>query len=166
MIMSQMGLPVPADDACIGLCDELYFISKSKGVADAGAFETTLRTFARVIQSPNRKMILVDELESITEPGAAAKVIGGILEKLAENQNTCAVFVSHLAEEISKAVKTAIRIDGIEARGLDQNLNLVVDRNPIINHLAKSMPQLIITRLRELTKGDERETYEHILRKF
>jgi recombinational DNA repair protein RecR len=166
MIMSQMGLPVPAKDACIGLCDELYFISKSKGVADAGAFETTLRTFAKVIQSPNRKMILVDELESITEPGAAAKVIGGILEKLGENQNTCAVFVSHLAEEISKAVKMAIRIDGIEARGLDQNLNLVVDRNPIINHLAKSMPQLIITRLKELSKGEERETYDHILAKF
>jgi hypothetical protein len=74
--------------------------------------------------------------------------------------------VSHLAEEISKAVKTTIRIDGIEAKGLDQNLNLVVDRNPILNHLAKSMPQLIITRLSALSKGDEKETYEHILKKF
>jgi DNA mismatch repair protein MutS2 len=166
IIMGQMGLPVPADDASIGLFDELHFFSKSKGVADAGAFETTLRTFARVIQSQKKKMILVDELESITEPGAAAKVIGGVLEKLCENPNTCAVFVSHLAEEISKTVKAQIRIDGIEARGLDQNLNLVVDRNPILNHLAKSMPQLIVTRLRELSKGDERETYEHILKKF
>jgi dsDNA-specific endonuclease/ATPase MutS2 len=119
-----------------------------------------------VILSPNKKMVLVDELESITEPGAAAKVIGGILEKLNENPNTCAVFVSHLSEDISKNVKLAIRIDGIEARGLDQNLNLVVDRNPILNHLAKSMPQLIVTRLRELSKGGEREAYEHILRKF
>jgi tetratricopeptide (TPR) repeat protein len=166
IIMGQMGLPVPAQEASIGLFDELHFFSKSKGVADAGAFETTLKTFAKVIQSQRKKMILVDELESITEPGAAAKVIGGVLEKLCENPNTCAVFVSHLAEEISKAVKVPIRIDGIEARGLDQNLNLVVDRNPILNHLAKSMPQLIVTRLRELSKGDERETYEHILKKF
>jgi dsDNA-specific endonuclease/ATPase MutS2 len=119
-----------------------------------------------VILSQKKKMILVDELESITEPGAAAKVIGGVLEKLSENPNTCAVFVSHLAEEISKAVKTTIRIDGIEAKGLDQNLNLVVDRNPILNHIAKSMPQLIVTRLRELSKGEERETYDHILKKF
>jgi dsDNA-specific endonuclease/ATPase MutS2/recombinational DNA repair protein RecR len=166
IIMAQMGLPVPAEDASIGLFDELHFFSKSKGVADAGAFETTLRTFAKVIQSQRKKMILVDELESITEPGAAAKVIGGVLEKLCENPNTNAVFVSHLAEEISKTVKVPIRIDGIEARGLDQNLNLVVDRNPILNHLAKSMPQLIVTRLRELSKGEERETYEHILKKF
>ncbi len=166
IIMGQMGLLVPADDASIGLFDELHFFSKSKGVADAGAFETTLRTFAKVIQSQKKKMILVDELESITEPGAAAKVIGGVLEKLCENPNTCAVFVSHLAEEISKTVKAQIRIDGIEARGLDQNLNLVVDRNPILNHLAKSMPQLIITRLSALSKGDEKETYEHILMKF
>jgi hypothetical protein len=166
IIMAQMGLPVPAEEASIGLFDELHFFSKSKGVADAGAFETTLKTFAKVIQSQRKKMILVDELESITEPGAAAKVIGGVLEKLCENSNTCAVFVSHLAEEISKVVKVPIRIDGIEARGLDQNLNLVVDRNPILYHLAKSMPQLIITRLKELSKGEEKDTYEHILMKF
>jgi dsDNA-specific endonuclease/ATPase MutS2 len=166
VIMGQMGLPVPAEDAYIGVFDEIHYFSKSKGVADAGAFETTLRSFAKVILSQKKKMILVDELESITEPGAAAKVIGGVLEKLSENPNTCAVFVSHLAEEISKVVKTAIRIDGIEAKGLDQNLNLVVDRNPILSHLAKSMPQLIITRLKELSKGEERETYEHILEKF
>nr|MDO8099326.1 helix-hairpin-helix domain-containing protein [Candidatus Njordarchaeota archaeon] len=166
MILGQMGLPVPSEEAVIGLCDELYFFSKSKGIADAGAFEITLRTFTKVILSPNKKMVLVDELESITEPGAAAKVIGGILEKLSENPNTCAVFVSHLAEEISKAVKLSIRIDGIEAKGLDQNLNLVVDRNPILNHLAKSMPQLIITRLSALSKGDEKESYDHILAKF
>jgi dsDNA-specific endonuclease/ATPase MutS2 len=166
VIMGQMGLPVPAEDAYIGVFDEIHYFSKSKGVADAGAFESTLRSFAKVILSQKKKMILVDELESITEPGAAAKVIGGVLEKLSENPNTCAVFVSHLAEEISKAVKTTIRIDGIEAKGLDQNLNLVVDRNPILNHIAKSMPQLIVTRLRELSKGEERETYDHILKKF
>jgi dsDNA-specific endonuclease/ATPase MutS2 len=165
-ILGQMGLPVPCEEAAMGLFDELYFFSKSKGVADAGAFETTLRAFTKVILSPNKKMVLVDELESITEPGAAAKVIGGILEKLNENPNTCAVFVSHLAEEISKTVKLTIRVDGIEARGLDQNLNLVVDRNPIFNHLAKSMPQLIITRLGALAKGEEKGTYEYILRKF
>jgi DNA mismatch repair protein MutS2 len=166
VIMGQMGLPIPADDACIGVIDEIHYFSKSKGVADAGAFETTLRSFAKVILSQKKKMILVDELESITEPGAAAKVIGGVLEKLSENPNTCAVFVSHLAEEISKVLKTTIRIDGIEAKGLDQNLNLVVDRNPILNHLAKSMPQLIVTRLLALSKGEEKETYEHILAKF
>jgi DNA mismatch repair protein MutS2 len=166
VIMGQMGLPVPAEEAQIGVFDEIHYFSKSKGVADAGAFETTLRGFAKVILSQKRKMILVDELESITEPGAAAKVIGGVLEKLSDNSSTCAVFVSHLAEEISKAIKTAVRIDGIEAKGLDQNLNLVVDRNPMFNHLAKSMPQLIVQRLSALAKGEEKETYDHILAKF
>ena len=56
------------------------------------------------------------------------------------------VLVTHLGEELAKECKEA-RIDGIEAERLNEKLELVVNRNPKINVLAKSTPQLIVERL-------------------
>ncbi|MBE9483881.1 MAG: hypothetical protein IMY74_03485, partial [Bacteroidetes bacterium] len=58
------------------------------------------------------------------------------------------------------------RVDGIEARGLDKNLNLIVDRNPRYNYVAKSTPELIVERLVRQADGVEREFYQHLLDKF
>lgn len=164
-ILSHMGLPVPAETADVGLIDELLYFSKSKGTLTAGAFETTIKDFSRIITN-NSKMVLVDELESITEPGASAKIIAGILETLMDNDNCIAVFVSHLAEQILENTKYAIRVDGIEAKGLDANLNLIVDRNPRYNYLAKSTPELIVERLTRLSDGEARAFYTRLLDKF
>ncbi|MHA2347690.1 MAG: MutS-related protein, partial [Candidatus Hodarchaeales archaeon] len=163
-ILSQMGLPVPSSVAFSSIFEEIYYFSKSVGMLSAGAFESTLKRFAEVILSPQSKLILVDEFESITEPGAGAKVIGGILEMLYKNENCCAVFVSHLAGEISQAIKNLIRIDGIEASGLDENLELIVERTPKFNHLAKSTPELIVEKLyRSTDRDNEKEIYEDLL---
>jgi len=160
-----MGLPVPSENAFSSIFEEIYYFSKSIGILSAGAFETTLKRFAGVILSPKIKLILVDELESITEPGAGAKVIGGILEMLNNNERCCAVFVSHLADEISKIVKDLVRIDGIEASGLDDNLELIVDRTPKFNHLAKSTPELIVEKLfRSTDLENEKDIYEELLK--
>jgi dsDNA-specific endonuclease/ATPase MutS2 len=166
VILAQMGFPVPADEVYLCPFDEIYLFSRSRGIMDAGAFEATLKNFAKVITSPKKKLVLVDELEAITEPGAAAKVIAGILELLYSSKNTCAVFISHLAEEVMKVVKVPIRVDGIEASGLDENLNLIVNRNPIYNYLARSTPELIVERLYRLSKGSEKEVYEKLLEEF
>jgi DNA mismatch repair protein MutS2 len=56
-----------------------------------------------------------------------------------------------------------LRIDGIEARGLDENLELVVDRTPRFGTLARSTPELIVERLSKLTKGPKKAVYEKIL---
>ncbi|MFX1465047.1 MAG: helix-hairpin-helix domain-containing protein [Promethearchaeota archaeon] len=163
-ILSQMGLPVPSSVAFSSVFEEIYYFSKSVGMLSAGAFEATLKRFAEVILSPKSKLILVDEFESITEPGAGAKVIGGILEMLYRNEKCCAVFVSHLASEISHTTKNLIRIDGIEASGLDENLELVVERTPKFNHLAKSTPELIVEKLyRSTNRENEKEIYEDLL---
>nr|WP_255668577.1 hypothetical protein [Methanocella sp. CWC-04] len=164
-ILAHMGFPVPAESAEIGLVDELLYFSKSKGTLSAGAFETTIKDFSTVI-SKNSKVVLVDELESITEPGASARIIAGILETLHDNDNCMAVFVSHLAEQILKNTKYPIRIDGIEAKGLDANLNLIVDRTPRYNYLAKSTPELIVERLTKLSDGEKKEFYTRLLNKF
>jgi DNA mismatch repair protein MutS2 len=77
-----------------------------------------------------------------------------------------AVFVSHLAEDVSRLAKTPVRVDGIEAEGLDDRNNLVVRRTPKYNHLARSTPELILDRLVRTTKGQEREFYSRLLAKF
>ena len=164
-ILAHMGFPVPASSFEISLTDGIYYFAKSKGTLDAGAFETTLTEFS-VVADDTSKLVLADELESITEPGASAKIIAGILEVLAENGQSMAVFVSHLAELILKNTKSPIRVDGIEASGLDAELNLIVDRSPRYGYIAKSTPELIVERLSRKTDGREQAFYERLKKKF
>ena len=53
--------------------------------------------------------------------------------------------------------------DGIEAKGLDENLDLVVDRTPKFGILARSTPELIVERLSKLAKSPKKEVYTKIL---
>ncbi len=164
-ILAHMGFPVPAGAAEVGLADELLYFSKSKGTLTAGAFETTIKGFSRIM-GRSSKIVLVDELESITEPGASARIIAGILETLHDSEGSIGVFVSHLAEQILENTKYGIRVDGIEAKGLDANLNLIVDRTPRYNHLARSTPELIVERLTRSSDGDKKLFYQKLLSKF
>jgi len=162
VILAHMGFPVPSEHCEIGLVEEFYYFGKSRGTMDAGAFESTIRNFSAVANMKS-KIVLADEMESITEPGASAKIVSGILEELDDN-NGIGVFVSHLAEAILKNTDREIRVDGIEAKGLDENFNLIVDRNPRYNYLARSTPELIVERLARKEKGNE--FYNRLLRKF
>ncbi len=163
-ILAHMGLPVPARVCSISLFKEMYYFSKSRGTLSAGAFETAMRKFA-VVENEKSKLVLADELESITEPGASARIIACMLDEL--NRRCCtAVFVSHLAEEVRRFAETSVRVDGIEASGLDESNNLIVNRSPRYNYLARSTPELILDRLVRSTKGPEREFYARLLAKF
>ena len=68
-----------------------------------------------------------------------------------------------MAREIQEVTSVPIRIDGIEARGLDENLDLIVDRTPRFGKVARSTPELIVERLSKLTKGPKKAIYEKIL---
>ncbi|MFC6727700.1 endonuclease MutS2, partial [Natronoarchaeum mannanilyticum] len=161
VILAQMGLPVPAEDAEIALFEDLHYHAKTQGTLDAGAFESTVREFADLATGGAGSLVLVDELESITEPGASAKIIAGILEALHENGAT-AVFVSHLAGEIRETADFAVTVDGIEAEGLVDG-ELQVNRSPVKDHLARSTPELIVEKL----AGErDSEFYEELLEKF
>ena len=72
VILAHMGLPAPARACRLCLFQEMYYFSKSRGTLSAGAFETAMRKFA-VVENPKRKLVLADELEAITEPGASAR---------------------------------------------------------------------------------------------
>ena len=166
VILSQMGLPVPCSEAKIGGFKELHYYRKSTGHMNAGAFESTLRTLSKMIMSPNSRLVLADEMESISEPGASARVIAAFLDLLGRSTDSVGVFVTHLAQEISKYTKEDLRIDGIEAKGLSENLDLIVDRTPKYYKYAKSTPELIVQRLQHISKGAEKEIYSYILEAF
>ncbi|WP_297464124.1 endonuclease MutS2 [Thermococcus sp.] len=163
-VLAHMGLPVPAEKAWVEPLDEVFFFRRKRSTYGAGAFETALKSFVRALRGGGRKLILIDEFEAITEPGAAVKIIGELL-KVAHERGFHVVIVSHLGEDLKKELSFA-RVDGIEARGLDENLNLIVDRQPAFGKLGRSTPELIVERLARKKRGKEREIFERILRAF
>jgi dsDNA-specific endonuclease/ATPase MutS2 len=191
VILAHMGLPVPASEARFERVSQLHYQAKSQGTLDAGALEHTLEEFAGLAtgggnsndggagdgsDEKGKKLVLVDELESITEPGASAVIIAGILESLTEREAT-AVFVSHLAGEIREVADFPVAVDGIEAVGLVDG-ELQVDRSPEKGLLARSTPELIVEKLASEAAGPsdpgaeddegegDGEFYDRLLRKF
>ncbi|MCQ2737470.1 MAG: endonuclease MutS2 [archaeon] len=161
-IMSHIGLPVPARCAKIKLLDEIYHFSKKRSL-DAGAFESFLNVFMPIVTSKSEKLVLLDELEGITELEAAVKIISSFIEMIQET-DSYAIIVTHMANELMKYTKT--RVDGIEATGLDEDYNLIVDRTPKMNYLARSTPELIIKRMYKHSSPELKEVYGKILEKF
>jgi len=163
-VMACMGLPVRADEANLVLFDELYYYHQKRGL-DAGGFEAFLKGFIPLCLNPDnkRRLILADELESITELEAASKIISAFIHEL-QASGSYGIIVTHMANEITDQVK--VRIDGIEATGLDENLELIVDRTPKTNHFARSTPELILRKLQAEAKGELKTIYERVLERF
>jgi ribosomal protein S13 len=162
-ILAQMGMLVPASKAEVSVFDELYYYAKSHGMLSAGAFESSLNNLANIVTSGASKLACFDEWEASTEPGAAAKVVAAVLELFHENPSSCVIFVSHLSDDILQLCRVPIRVDGIEASGLDANLNLVVSRSPKFGKIAKSTPELIVERLFRSSQDKRRRIFERIL---
>lgn len=169
LILGQMGFPCPGI-VKFRPFSEIYFFKKSSGQISAGAFESTLLMFVELAQSSLEKIILADELEAITEPNAAAKVISALFSLLLENPDNYAIFVTHLIEllmqNLSKEETSQIRVDGIEAKGLNENLELIVDRSPHFNYIARSTPEFIMERLSKTGDSERRLFFQKVLKKF
>ena len=161
-IMAQMGLPVSAEHCEIKLFDEVYHFSKKRSL-DAGAFESFLNVFIPIVTTKSEKLVLLDELEGITELEAAVKIISTFIDMIKES-NSYGIIVTHMARELMNY--TDVRVDGIEAKGLDENYNLIVDRTPKMNFLAKSTPELILKRIYEKSDDELKAVYARILEKF
>ena len=166
-ILGHMVLPVPADSARIGKVDALHILAKAGGTQSAGALEQTLVELATVVSDPTPKLILADELEAITEPGAGARIIAGMLLAAEAQPDTTMLLVTHLAPAILASTgRDDLRVDGIEASGLGPDLELLVDRTPKRNHLARSTPELIVKRLGEKSTGNAKALFGDILDMF
>ncbi|MFT4312485.1 MAG: hypothetical protein ACMXYF_04620 [Candidatus Woesearchaeota archaeon] len=141
VILHKMGFPVSGAKS-IPDYEAIYYFAKSKGSTQKGAFETMLSQLSKV--NPKNALILADELESVTEPSVASVIIAKTMDFFSK-QGAHLVLASHLGNVFTS--HASIRIDGIEAKGLDEQNKLIVDHNPVIGRLAKSTPELIIQRL-------------------
>jgi len=159
-LLAQMGLPVPAEAAEVGVVDTLVFHRRHASF-NAGVLESTLRTVVPPVTASGRTLMLVDEFEAITEPGSAADLLHGLVT-LTVGSGALGVFVTHLADDLEPLPGTA-RVDGIFAEGLTPDLELEVDYQPRFGTVGRSTPEFIVSRLvANATDRAERSGYEHL----
>ncbi|MCW7070180.1 MAG: hypothetical protein OCU17_06235 [Methanophagales archaeon] len=161
VILTELGLPVPAERAEIPLLP--LYLYRRKMIKKTGSFEYSMRALGRIFMRKGGKVVLIDELEALTEPGAMGRIMASILNNLPEG--TLGVVITHLIHEILPHISMAkIRVDGIESEGLDASGNIIVDRQPMFNHIGSSMPELVIKKLLGRVKNVElRTVYEEII---
>jgi len=164
VLMARMGLPVVGEGVEVPWVDEVHYVTARRSL-DAGAFESFLKAFLPVSLGDRRRLVLADEVEAVTEAEAAARILGCFLDRL-HASGSLAVVVSHMAPRILAHTGAPVRVDGIEATGLDSRNRLVVDRNPRLGRLARSTPELIVQRLAATAKGPARELYADLLSRF
>src|SRR3989442_1480613 len=160
-ILALLGLPVPAEKA--ETAPMPIYLFRKRVARKVGSLEQVLRSLIPVLADRKRKLVLIDELEALTEPGAAGRIIASIINKAATTSSLF-LLVTHLAKETLPHVKLPVRVDGIEASGLDEKGDLVVDRQPRFEHIGSSTPKLIIIRLsRAAKKQAVNEIYADVL---
>ncbi|MEM3684630.1 MAG: hypothetical protein QXT39_03090 [Conexivisphaerales archaeon] len=160
-IMCLLGFPVPCERAEVTPMP--IYLFRRRVTKKIGSLEHALRSLIPVFSDSRRKIVLMDEFEALTEPGAAGKILATIINK-AVTSSSIVLLVTHLAKETLPYVKLPIRVDGIEAKGLDSKGELLVDRQPIFNHIGSSTPKLVIMKLSKTTRNKKvRLLYEELL---
>jgi len=162
VLLAQMGVPVPADEARVSLFDDAVFHRRHSSF-NAGVLESTLRSVVPPLTEDGDALMLVDEFEAITEPGSAADLLHGLVTLTVE-RDAVGVFVTHLADDLEPLPETA-RVDGIFAEGLDEDLELEVDYQPRFGTVGRSTPEFIVSRLIARSDGrDDRAGYDVLAR--
>jgi dsDNA-specific endonuclease/ATPase MutS2 len=157
--LTQLGLPQSGKNK-FPLFEEIYYFAKNKGSNLKGAFETLLTQMSK-IKPGNKTLILADEIEAVTEPGVAGNIIAATTDYYIK-QNCYLIIATHLGHEIQKILPEKTRIDGIEATGLTENFELIVNHNPKLGKLAHSTPELIVEKM----ANKENKEYFKFLNKF
>ena len=142
--LTQLGLPQSGKNK-FPMFEEIYYFAKNKGSNLKGAFETLLTQMSK-IKPGNKTLILADEIEAVTEPGVAGNIIAATTDYYIK-QNCYLIIATHLGHEIEKILPKKTRIDGIEATGLTENFELIVNHNPVLGKLAHSTPELIVEKM-------------------
>jgi len=157
-LLAQMGLPVPARQAQVGIVDTIVFHRRHASF-NAGVLESTLRSVVPPVSAGGKTLMLVDEFEAITEPGSAADLLHGLVQ-LTVDREALGVFVTHLADDLEPLPAEA-RTDGIFAEGLTGELELEVDYQPRFETVGRSTPEFIVSRLvADADDRSERAGYE------
>jgi hypothetical protein len=157
----HIGLPC-SGKVSLPVFSEIYYFSKNKGQASRGAFENLLEQMSK-INPKGKTLILADEIEAVTEPGTAGKIISATADYFIK-KDCFLVIATHLGQEIYPMLPKFSRIDGIEAKGLDNDFNLIVNHNPVINKLASSTPELIVEKLASVKQNPYFSYLNHYLK--
>ena len=162
VILTELGLPVPAERAEIPLSP--LYLYRRKMIKKTGSFEYSMRALSRIFMREGAKVVLIDELEALTEPGAMGRIMAVILNYMPKD--TIAVVITHLIHELLPHISMEkVRVDGIESEGLDAAGNIIVDRQPMFSHIGSSTPELVIKKLLGRVKKKELKTvYEEIIK--
>ena len=162
VILTELGLPVPAERAEIPLSP--LYLYRRKMIKKTGSFEYSMRALSRIFMREGAKVVLIDELEALTEPGAMGRIMAAILNYMPKD--TIAVVITHLIHELLPHISIEkVRVDGIESEGLDAAGNIIVDRQPMFSHIGSSTPELVIKKLLGRVKKKELKTvYEEIIK--
>jgi energy-coupling factor transporter ATP-binding protein EcfA2 len=148
-ILTLMGLPVPAREAEVTPMP--IYLFRRRMTKRIGSLEHVLRSLIPILVDRRRKLVLIDELEALTEPGAAGRITASIINRAATTSSLF-LLVTHLAKETLPYVRLPIRVDGIEATGLDERGELMVDRQPVFDHIGSSTPKLIVMKLSKASR--------------
>ncbi|MDG6926740.1 MAG: hypothetical protein JRN09_09340 [Nitrososphaerota archaeon] len=159
-ILALLGLPVPCESAEVAPVP--IYLFRRRVTRKIGSLEQALSSLIPVFADRHRKLVLMDEFEALTEPGAAGRILAGIINAAATGSSLL-LLVTHLARETLPHVKLPIRVDGIEAEGLSRDGQLIVDRQPKFNHIGSSTPKLIIMKLAKSAKKGDKALYRDIL---
>ena len=162
LILTDLGLPVPAERAEMPL--QPLYVYRRKMIKKTGSFEYSMRALSRIFMREGAKVVLIDELEALTEPGAMGRIMASVLNNLPKD--TLAVMITHLIHELLPHISMRkVRVDGIESEGLDAAGNIIVDRQPMFNHIGSSTPELVIAKLLGRVRKEElKKVYEEILK--
>jgi len=142
--LTLLGLPVPCERAEVAPMP--LYLYRRRVTRKVGSLEQALNSLIPTFADSQKKLVLMDEFEALTEPGASGRIVAAIINKVAAGSSLLLI-VTHLARETLPYVKLPIRVDGIEATGLDKQGELLVDRQPRFNHIGSSTPKLIIMKL-------------------
>jgi dsDNA-specific endonuclease/ATPase MutS2 len=162
IILTELGLPVPAERAEMPV--QPLYLYRRKMIKKTGSFEYSMRALSRIFMREGAKVVLIDELEALTEPGAMGRIMASVLNNLPND--TLAVMITHLIHELLPHISMKkVRVDGIESEGLDAAGNIIVDRQPMFNHIGSSTPELVITKLLgRVRKAELKAVYEEIIK--
>jgi DNA mismatch repair protein MutS2 len=160
-ILTLLGLPVPCDAAETSLMPVYLF--RRRATRKIGSLEQALGSLIPVFGDRHKKLVLLDEFEALTEPGAAGRILAAIMNAVATSSSIL-LLVTHLARETLPHVRLPVRVDGIEATGLDSGGELVVDRQPRFDHIGSSTPKLILMKLSKSSTKRDKQLYDSILK--
>lgn len=112
----QLGMPIPAKEATLPICDAIFKISVEKQLRDnfVGRFEKECISLSDVLKkfTPN-SLALIDEALTSTSPAEAIPIAVNFISELCKRGGKC-IFITHyreLCQTKSKLLECSSRLD-------------------------------------------------------